>query len=135
MFQYHLQPRFSETDGLGHINNATLPVWLEEARTDLFRMFNPSLSLKTWNLILKKYEIDFIAQIWREQQVTIETEIEHLGNTSLVVMQRVYQSAALVATGRTVLVHFDYAANRAAPIPDSIRQQLTRHLANNGEHT
>jgi acyl-CoA thioester hydrolase len=124
-----LQPRFSETDGLGHINNSALPVWLEEARTDLFRIFNPSLSLKTWNLILKKYEVDFIAQIWREQQVTIETEIEHLGNTSLVVMQRVYQSGALVATGRTVLVHFDYAANCPAPIPESIRQQLHSHRA------
>lgn len=129
MFHYTLQPRFSETDGLGHINNAVLPVWLEEARTDLFRLFNPSLSMKTWNLILKKYEIDFVAQIWREQPIAIETQVSHLGNTSLTVHQRVVQGGLTVAVGKTVLVHFDYASNCPAPIPDSVRDALQSHLS------
>jgi acyl-CoA thioester hydrolase len=128
MFHYTLQPRFSDTDGLGHISNTTLPAWLEEARTDIFRIFNPGLSLKTWNLILKKYEIDFVAQIWREYPVEIETGVETIGNSSFVVLQRVKQQGNVVATGRTVLVHFDYASGRPAPIPEDIKAQLTAHM-------
>lgn len=133
MFHYTLQPRFSETDGLGHINNSALPVWLEEARTDLFRLFNPSLSMKTWNLILRKYEVDFIAQIWREQPVEVLTSIEQIGNSSLTLIQRVRQGGQDVALGRTVLVHFDYTAGRPAPIPKEIRELLHPHLDGAGE--
>lgn len=129
MFTYTLQPRFSETDGLGHINNAVLPVWLEEARTDLFRIFNPSLDLSTWNLILKKYEIDFLAQIWRSEGITIRTSIQQIGTTSLTVLQHVVQLEKVVAVGKTVLVHFDYATARPTPIPESIRTALQPHLA------
>lgn len=128
MFHYTLQPRFSETDGLGHINNSALPVWLEEARFEIFRIFNPSLSMKTWNLILRKYEVDFIAQIWREHPVEVLTSIEQIGNSSLTVIQRVRQGGRDVAVGRTVLVHFDYEAARPAPIPPEIRELLLPHL-------
>jgi acyl-CoA thioester hydrolase len=128
MFHYTLQPRFSETDCLGHINNAVLPVWLEEARTDLFRLFNPSLAMKTWNLILRKYEVDLIAQIWREHRIEILTSIEKIGNSSLTVLQRVRQNGQEVAVGRTVLVHFDYEAARSVPIPEAIRVLLQPHV-------
>jgi acyl-CoA thioester hydrolase len=128
MFHYTLQPRFSETDCLGHINNAVLPVWLEEARTDLFKLFNPSLAMKTWNLILRKYEVDLIAQIWREHRIEILTSIEKIGNSSLTVLQRVRQNGQEVAVGRTVLVHFDYEAARSVPIPEAIRVLLQPHV-------
>ena len=32
MWTLHLNPRFSDTDALGHINNANLPRWFEEAQ-------------------------------------------------------------------------------------------------------
>lgn len=127
MFSYEIQPRFSETDGLGHINNAVLPVWLEEARIGIFKIFNPSLAMKTWNLILKKYEVEFVAQIWREYPVTVETRITHVGTSSLVVTQRVVQRGETVAKGTTVLVHFDYAKNAPAPIPPAVRTELEPH--------
>lgn len=55
MLNEELKPRFSELDGLGHINNTTLPIWFEHARTPLFEIFNPDLKLDGWNLILKKW--------------------------------------------------------------------------------
>ena len=127
VFHYQLQPRFSETDGLGHINNSVLPVWLEEARTGIFRIFNPSLDFEDWNLILKKYEIEFIAQISRDPEVEIESGIAHVGNTSVVVAQTVMQAGKPVARGTTVLVHFDYKAGKPSPIPPRVREMLEAH--------
>ena len=64
MFRMTVTPGFSDTDALGHINNAKLPVWFENARTPIFKIFNPQLSLDAWPLILAKIEVNFLAQIY-----------------------------------------------------------------------
>ena len=127
MFQLTIKPRFCETDALGHINHAVLPTWFEEGRIEIFRIFNPSLAVDSWNLILKHLEIDFSAQIWQSHPVDIETGIEKIGTTSLIVAQRAIQQQTVCATGRVVLVHFDYEFQKAAPIPQDIREQLEAH--------
>lgn len=128
MFTFELEPRFVDCDGLGHISHTILPIWFEEARRPIFETFNPTLSLKTWNLILKQFQVEISHQIWHGSPVRIETVLEHLGNSSLVVVQRLFQSEKHVADGRTVLIHFDYGTQRPAPIPDGIRRQLEPHL-------
>ena len=129
MFHTTFQPRFSECDGLGHINNSVPPVWFEEARTELFKLFNPSLEMKTWNLILKRYDIDFRAQIWRDYPIEVETEIVKIGNTSLTVEQRAIQQGTVAVVGHTTMVHFDYKAGRPEPIPEAIKEKLAAHVA------
>jgi acyl-CoA thioester hydrolase len=129
MFHLTIKPRFCETDALGHINHAVLPTWFEEGRIDIFRIFNPSLSIDSWNLILKHLEIDFKAQIWQVHPVDIETGIEKIGNTSFTVAQRANQEGTVCAEGRVVLVHFDYKSQKPAPIPTPIREQLEQHMA------
>lgn len=128
MFKRTLQPRFTDCDGLGHISNTTLPVWFEEARAPIFKIFNPSLLLSSWNLIIKKFEVELHHQIWHHLPVQIDTEFEHIGRSSMIVIQRAYQDGKLVAEGRTVLIHFDYETQNTVAIPQAIRAQLTPHL-------
>jgi len=130
MFEYHIEPRLSETDALGHINNTVLPVWFEEARKELFRIFNPSLSQKTWNLILKKYEIEFMVQIEHSKIVNVITGIEHIGSRSFVVHQIAKQNGVDVAIGKTVMIYFDYQTSQTAEIPPEIQLQLEKHSLN-----
>lgn len=129
MFTTTEWPRFTDCDGLGHVSNTILPVWFEEARTPLFKICNPSLKLETWNLILKRVEYELFHQIWHNQKVTIETELEQIGTTSMVVTQRAYQNDHLVASGRTVLIFFDYNTQKPSPIPGTVRGQLEPHIA------
>ncbi|MBF0353392.1 MAG: acyl-CoA thioesterase [SAR324 cluster bacterium] len=128
MFEFIIKPRFSETDALGHINNTVVPVWFEEARIGVFEIFNPGLSISTWNLILKKFEIEFFHQIMPYQDILITTTISKLGNTSLTVHQTATQSGKVVVSGNTVLVHFDYKTQKSAAIPSDIREKLTQHV-------
>ena len=128
MFDHRIEPRLSETDGLGHINNTALPAWFEEARKGVFRIFNPTLSLRSWNLILRKLEIEFVAQIAHDAVVDIRTSIDKIGTTSFTVRQVATQDGTEVAIGRAVLIHFDYAAQQPAPISDRIRRHLEEHL-------
>ncbi|MCQ3830036.1 acyl-CoA thioesterase [Microbulbifer elongatus] len=129
MFTIELEPRFSETDALGHINNTVVPVWFEQGRTPIFELFNPELSLAKWNLILKKMEVDFVAQIYLYAPVEIRTSLSAVGNTSMTIHQEVWQKGQLVAQGDCVMVHFDYVQQAKAPIPQGVKEKLLQHLA------
>ncbi len=126
MLTFHLTPRYSETDALGHINNTALPVWFEEARTPIFRVFVPDLSFRSWNLILKRFEVDFRRERFHGSDVEIRTWVSHLGTSSLTVSQEAWQNGELAVTSEAVLIHFDFQARRPAPIPEAIRDQLAK---------
>jgi acyl-CoA thioester hydrolase len=128
MFYFELQPGFNDTDALGHISNTTLPVWFERARTPLFRIFHPTLDVKTWPLIMARVEIDFVAQSYWQLPVEIRTGIGKIGNSSVQVTQEAWQDGKQIARGNAVLIHFDYKAEKAVPIPEEVRNKLTEHL-------
>lgn len=120
--------RFCETDALGHVSNTVLVQWFEAARDPVFRMFTPELDLAHWPLILAGYQVDFHQQMFYGQPVTIKTYIGRIGNSSFTTVQQVWQAGKHCATGTTTMVHFDYQAQRAAPIPDAVKTTLSQHL-------
>ncbi len=128
MFYYELQPRFSDTDALGHISNTTLPVWFEQARMPLFSIFHPTLDVKTWPLIIARVEVDFVAQSYWHLPVEIRTGVGRIGNSSFQAVQEAWQDGKQIARGQAVLIHFDYETEKSVPIPEEIRNQLAKHL-------
>lgn len=132
MFEVELEPRFSDTDALGHISNTTLPVWFEQARTPVFRIFHPTLEAATWPLIIARLEVDLLAQSYWHIPVKIRTGIGKIGNSSFHVVQEAWQGGTQIARGVAVLIHFDYEAEKALPIPDDVRRQLSEHSVEQG---
>lgn len=128
MLSMTIQPRFAETDALGHINNTVIPGWFEQARLPIFEVFVPSLETKDWNLILAKIEVEFLKELFHQYEVEIKTGIEKLGTSSCLVYQEVWQQGELAAKGVATMVHFDYGTRRSAPIPNKIREALEAHL-------
>ncbi|MBB6523568.1 acyl-CoA thioesterase [Pseudoteredinibacter isoporae] len=127
MFIHRLEPRFAETDALGHISNTIFPIWFEDARTPVFKIFNPEMNVHQWTLILARQEIDHTAQTFIGKSVTIQTGLGHIGNSSFELIQIAEQDGEIIAKGKAVLVHFDYEKQKASPIPDDIRAQLEAH--------
>ncbi|TDT38591.1 acyl-CoA thioester hydrolase [Halospina denitrificans] len=128
MFHHEIEPRFNDTDALGHISNTAFPVWFEQARMPVFRIFHPSLDVKHWPLIIARLEIDLKAQSYWAMPVNIRTYIGKIGNSSFHVIQEAWQGGTEVARGVAVLIHFDYETETALPIPDDIREKLAEHL-------
>ncbi|PPI83117.1 thioesterase [Marinobacter maroccanus] len=128
MFHLELEPRFSDTDALGHISNTTLPVWFEQARTPVFRIFHPTLEAETWPLIIARLEIDLLAQSYWHIPVKIKTGIGKIGNSSFRVVQEAWQGDKQIARGVAVLIHFDYETEKALPIPEDIKARLSEHV-------
>ncbi len=128
MFTLNVEPRFCETDALGHINNTTLPVWFEQAREPLFRVFVPSMKPRDWNLIIARIEVDFLAQLEFGDPVEIRTWLSRIGSSSMEITQEAWQCGACGARGKAVMIHFDYKQGRPAPIPETVRPQLSDWL-------
>ena len=128
-----IEPRFVETDALGHINNTVLPVWFEQARTPIFEIFTPSLAVAEWELILAKIDVSFLSQIFYGKIVEIKTTIQSMGNSSFVVCHEAWQDEKKVAEGSAVLVNFDHKTQKSKPLNEAVRQALGKHLINEGE--
>ncbi|MEL7346269.1 MAG: thioesterase family protein [Pseudomonadota bacterium] len=129
MFETTLTPRVAETDGAGHINNTVLPVWFEAGRRGIFRILTPDLSFARWRATVVRLEIDYHAQIYLTEEVTIRTWIAHLGTKSFTVAEEAWQGERHCASGKAVYVYFNIAAQRSEPIPDDVRSALSAHLS------
>lgn len=128
MFLTTIQPRISETDGAGHINNTTVPIWFEAGRDEIFKIFTPSLQFKDWKLVLVNMNIDFTHEIFYGREVIIKTWIGRLGNSSFSIQEEIYQDDILCAKGSSSYVNYNFQHKQSERIPDDIREQLQGHL-------
>ncbi|CDQ42002.1 MULTISPECIES: acyl-CoA thioesterase [Virgibacillus] len=128
MFQMRIEPRVSETDGVGHINNTTIPIWLEAARNPIFKLFTPDDSFANWKMILLSIQVDYLSQIYFGTPVEIHTWVKRIGNTSLELYEEVYQRGHHCAKGKAVYVNYNQEKQVSELIPDNIRQELEKHL-------
>ena len=135
MYHEQITPRFGDIDGLRHVNNTVIPGWFEQARNPIYRIFNPEFVFESWNLILARYEIDFVRPLVISGDVTVRTWVSRIGTSSFEVSQQAVQAGALCTRGKTVLVHYDFGAGRPVPIPGAIRERLREHEAGPHEGT
>lgn len=127
MYLEKITPRFGDSDGLRHVNNTVIPGWFEQARNPIYRVFNPEFVFESWNLILARYEIDFVRPLLINGEVTVRTWISRIGSSSFEVSQEAEQGGAACTRGKTVLVHYDFETARPVPIPAAIRERLGEH--------
>ena len=124
-----ISPRFADTDALGHINNTVLPVWFEDARTPLFKIFTPDLDPAKWQLIIAKIEVDFIAELFYTENVEICTYLEKIGNSSMVIIHEARQTGRLCAKGKAIMVHYDHQQKCSKPLTAEHKSQLQIYLS------
>jgi acyl-CoA thioester hydrolase len=130
MFTTVIQPRFGDTDCLGHINNTVLALWFEQARTPFFKIFSPSLeiNLDTWPLIMAHTDYDFIAEM-NLNELEIRTTVSRIGVKSFTVYHEAWQQGRLCVKGHAVVVYFDFKTKESVPLPDDIKRLLAEHFA------
>ena len=126
-FEMTFSPRFSETDGMGHIGNTVIPIWFEAARDPIFQIFVPSMKMSDWNLILAGFNITFNAPTYYGKPVTVLTSISRIGGSSFEVYQRCMQDGKLTAEGKTTMVHFDYKAEKSVTLSPELKERLQEY--------
>ena len=128
MFTHDIVVRFSECDPLGHVNNVNYFTYQEEARTEIFRLFNPDLRVREWNLIVASTRCDFLHEVVYSQRITVYTWIGRLGTSSFEVEHAIRdEEGNWVARGKATLLGYDFAEKKAVPLTEEIRAKLLQH--------
>ena len=127
MYNQTIQPRFNETDALGHINNTVLTQWFEGARDPIFKLFTPDLNTKQWRLILASISVQFKAELFYGLPVELRTGVSMVGNSSFEIHQEAWQQGVKTVSGTAVMVQFDYNSNKAVTITAEQKHKLMQH--------
>lgn len=128
MYETIIEPRVSETDGVGHINNTTIPIWFEAGRNPIFKLFTPDDSFENWRMIILNMRVEYVSQTYFGTPVKVCTWVKKIGNTSLQLYEELWQSDRLCAKGDVTYVNYNVKNEQSEPIPDGIRRELDRHL-------
>lgn len=118
--------RFSDMDGMGHVNNAVFLTYLEEARMAYWMHVMGKPDLSGMNMILARAEVDFRSPLIAPETIEVGVGCTSIGRTSFVLEQDMHEvkTGRLVAEARKVLVHYDYASLRAVPITPEMRKLM-----------
>lgn len=119
---HRLETRWSDLDLLGHVNNARYFSFDESARLDYFAPLASAPDFwKKEGFILARIGCDFLQQLHHPAVVEVGFRITRIGRSSMDTEGAMFVGDKLIAVTRGVLVWFDYASNRAAPVPPHAR--------------
>jgi acyl-CoA thioester hydrolase len=113
--------RFSDLDRQDHVNNAVFSTLFESGRVaTLDRVIRPLIGPAAM-FALVRLTIDFRREMRFPGDVDIGTRIIRVGGSSLTFGQALFLGETCTATAEAITVHFDRAAGKGVPLPDSIR--------------
>ena len=129
---------------MGHANNAVYLTYLEQARFNHWRASgianlraepdsptgaDPSAPPDVPGVILARVEIDYRRPAKYGDALDVVVGIAAIGRTSFTYEYEIRDDQGrTVATAKTVLVAFDYAAHKPVALTDAQKQALTRDL-------
>ena len=79
-FHYELNTRWKDMDVFGHVNNAVILTYIEDARITFFKRWNLKIQKKA--LILASVKIDYLHQITHPSNLIVGQRISRIGNKS-----------------------------------------------------
>lgn len=127
-FLHPIEVRYADIDPQRHVNNARFFTYMEQARVKYFQ------HLGLWNgedfdgigFILAEQSCTYKAPIALGQKIQVGVRTERLGNKSfeLAYLIQDRETQQELATGRTVLVAFDYRRSQSLAIPKGWRRTI-----------
>lgn len=128
LFTTIIEPRVSETDGAGHINNTTVPIWFEAGRNKIFQLFTPEMTFENWKMVIVNMNVSYVHQLYYGYEAKVLTWIKRLGNSSFEVYEEIHQNNTICAKGTATYVNFNFQKQKSETIPEDIRNQLKLHF-------
>lgn len=121
-----VQVRFSDTDALGHVNNAVYLSYLESARVDYLRELLGAKKIEELGVIIARVEIDYKSPAFHHETMRVGCRVEEIGGSSIKMDYRIEdrETGRLVAVAKSVLVAYDYDLGRVRRVSDEWRQKM-----------
>ncbi len=129
-FFHPIEVRYGDLDPQGHLNNAKYLTYFETARINYFAqlgLFTPGQSFLDIGVILADARVTFLAPVEFGTPVKVGVRTSKLGNKSITVEQNIVHAGTgeVLASGRVILVAYDYHTSKSLPIPDVMREKIS----------
>lgn len=120
--------RWGDMDAMSHLNNVMYFRLMEEARIQWFARFGfPTLPVGEAP-ILAHVACDFLKALTYPATAIVRQRVTRVGKSSVemsVQIERADEPGVIYASGRSVIVWYDYATNASAPWPETVRAAIT----------
>ena len=119
--------RWGDMDAMGHLNNVIYFRLMEEARVQWLAQVGFAALPKEEAPILAHIECDFVRAMSYPAVARVIQRITRVGRSSVefsTVIERVDEPGVAYATGRAVVVWYDYLKGESKPWPESVRNLI-----------
>lgn len=124
-----IQVRWGDMDALGHVNNAMYFRYMESARVAYLSKIGILLGHDNQSFVLANTMCNFILPISYPANLTIETYVSKLGNSSVDFIHKFINNDKkdeITAIGLATAVWVNLIKNKAIALPKQIRDKLNR---------
>jgi len=110
---------------MGHVNHAVYFTYFEQCRLTCWRDQTGEPNPHT-RVIIARAECDYRAPAVFGDELEIALSIGAIGRSSFTLLYSIAHppSGRDIASGKTVMVSYDYQAGRSTPLPDETRRLL-----------
>ena len=127
VFELEHKVKPEEIDGLGHVNNLVYLHWFLDAavaHSDSVGWGSGRMVEMGEGWVIRRHEIDYLAQVRPEETVVIRTWIDSGERTSSVRKYEIMRPSdgRTVCRGLTVWVWINYGTGRIARIPEEVHR-------------
>ena len=124
-YRHRSSVRFRDCDAMGHVNHAVYFTYLEQCRLTFWREVTGGPSPHT-RVIVARAECDYRAPAHFGDELEVRLRVGEIGRSSFGLQYEIVhvKSGRLIATGKTVMVSYDYEAGKSVPLPESARALL-----------
>lgn len=127
MFVYACPLRWSDLDAQGHVNNAVIVDYLQEARVAFLRG-GPASPLLDSGVVVVSHEVEYHRPIgYSDEPITVELGVSKLGASRIEIAYTLRQSGELAVVARTALCAFDFDEQRPVRLLPEYRGFFAEH--------
>ncbi len=121
-----LNPRFRDSDAMGHINNAVYVTYIEVARQEYWLNLTGDANYRNVPFILAHVTIDFRSEALIDETLEIGIRCAWVGGKSFAFTYEIREreTQRLVVEATSVQVCYDYTAKHSIPVPEDLRRKL-----------
>jgi acyl-CoA thioester hydrolase len=126
-----VQIRFSDIDGIGHVNNVKYNEYFDIGRLHyLEEVFGRTLN---WGdrqtLVLVHTEADYRHPTFLYDTVEVHTSVTEIGERSIRMKQRIVDTHGVVRVeGLSILSTFDMETGKSFPIPEEWKEKMANYV-------
>ena len=122
-----IEVRFRDIDSFGHVNNAVIASYVEQARVSYLRDVVHADPVGKMPLILGMLKIDYLSPVFLSDEVDIGSRIDWIGNSSIAMSHLLTAADRELARSTSILVAYDYQNARPMRVPKDWRAAFAGH--------